>query len=275
MMTGKKDLRAYSTKEIKPTEALGFQSSAYGVPVFIDELDGSYLGHIKSYIKTPEAICENVQNDHIPMLIFASNDLTDPNMQLRKRMIFLNPEGTIPADTDQNAWASAGLAILNHLTNALYSEYCRRMIPKVWNMINQMETDGGRKLPEDWYPDALKPSSETIMEILREFGYKIPDYMRTLTWKEDFSESAAYIMDDALAEIKDLYKANRKSFQIKKDTVTIFLGSESRKTVNSWAAVLPQEIIRHTFFTKDGCSIIIERKELEKMLGFRLRKCLI
>lgn len=91
-----------------------------GVPIFIDEINNSYLSHMNTTIKISDQICEMRQQDNIPMLILASNDVTDPDMKLRKRMIFLNPEGTIPSDANQTGWLSAGNSLISKLGSSLY-----------------------------------------------------------------------------------------------------------------------------------------------------------
>lgn len=272
MMTGKKDLGALSPRMVKPSDAVSLQASGCGVPYFVDEIDGSYLANLKKSIKTVESICDVPQKDHVPMLLLASNDLTDPETQLRKRMIFLDPEGTIPEDADQNAWKSAGLKMINGFGTGLYREFCRRMIPKIWKMIDMMETNGGRDLPETWYPDALAVSSETLIEILKDYGYDVPSFVRPLTWKDDYSENADYVTENALDEIRDVYKMSRKSFSVNGDLVSIKLGGGNRKMAESWKAVLPAELLKNVLYSREGYTIILFRKPLEERLGFKIRR---
>ena len=275
MMTGKKNLRIFASKECPTSAAPGLQMDGSGVPLFIDEIDNSYLSRMKSAIKTTEQICEMKQKDDVPMLILASNDVTDPDMQLRKRMIFLAPEGTIPSDADQTGWLSAGNSLISRLGNALYREYVRRMIPKVWSLIDRMESNGGKDIPDDWYPDIMPLSSETLIEIMTDFGYELPDYFRILTWKDDFAENASYITSDAYREIREMYSVNKKAFIISKDTVTIEVGSDKAnvRRVQSWANVMPTEVIKEfPMSSRSGWTVIFDRTELEKRTGMKFRK---
>ncbi len=246
LMTGKKNLRVLAAKECPSKTAVALQVEGKGVPLFIDEIDNSYLTHMKKAIKTTEQICEILQNDTVPLLIFASNDVTDPDMQLRKRMIFLDPEGTIPSDADQTAWLSAGNSLISRLGNGLYCEYVRRMLPKVWDLIDKMQANGGEDIPDDWYPDIMPLSSETLIEIMSDFGFEKPDYFRKMTWRDDFAENASYITADAFREIREMYASNKKAFTIDKNTVTIETGSDkaSMRRLQSWAAVMPVEVIK-------------------------------
>ena len=209
------------------------------------------------------------------MLFFASNDVTDPDMKLRKRMIFLNPEGTIPSDADQTGWLSAGNSLISKLGSSLYREYVRRMIPKVWALIDGMETNSNNPLPEDWYPDIMPLSSETLIEIMEDYEYNVPDYFRRLTWRDDFAENAAYIAADAFREIKEMYRVNKKAFTVSKDTVTIDVGSdtESKRRIQSWANVMPTEVMKGKLISsKSGYTIVFNREELEKRSGIKFHK---
>ena len=266
MMTGKRDLPALPSKEYPASEAAKLQAAGAGVPFFIDEIDNTYLSNMAKHIKTPENICEMRQHDNVPMLIFASNKTTDPDMTLRKRMIFLDPEGTIPADADQTAWLSAGNSLIARLGDSLYREYVRRMIPKVWSLIETMMGDTGKELPDDWYPDIMPLSSETLIQIMQDFGFEIPHFFRRLTWKDDFAENAAYITADAYREIWEMYETSPNMFTIKKNTVKIEMSQdkENKKKFDSWNAVLPVEVIKRKASARDGITIVFDRTELEK-----------
>lgn len=270
LMTGKKHLSVLAAKDYPSKTAVALQVEGKGVPLFIDEIDNAYLARMKKAIKTTEQICECLQNDTAPMLIFASNDVTDPDMQLRKRMIFFAPEGTIPSDADQTAWLSAGNSLISRLGTGLYREYIRRILPKVWHLIDQMQTNGGEHLSDDWYPDIMPLSSETLIDIMNDFGFETPDYFRRLTWSEDFSENASYIAADAYRDIKALYASNKKVFTIDKNTVTIETGSDKSclRRLQSWAATLPAEVIKEgPTWIKTGWIIAFHRDELERRTG--------
>lgn len=275
MMTGKRDLHYLSSKQCSPTDAASLQAAGCGVPLLVDEIDNRYLSTMKNAIKSTDQICEMRQNDKVPLLIFTSNDVTDPDMQLRKRMIFLDPEGTIPSDVDQTAWQSLGNTLIGRLGNGLYREYLARMIPKIWSFIEMMEKDKGKSLSDDWYPDIMPVSSEIIINIIKDYGYDVPAYFKVLTWKDDFDANASYIMADAFHEIRDLYKVSRKSFIIGKDTVSIEVGSDKAnvRRMQSWNAVLPVEVIREApVSSRSGWTMVLNKDELEKRTGIRFRR---
>lgn len=274
LMTGKKHLRTLAASSCSSKTAVALQLEGKGVPLFIDEINNAYLSHLKSAIKSTEDICENRQLDTVPMVIFASNDVIDPKMEFRKRMIFLAPEGSIPSDVNQTAWLSAGKRLIARLGTGLYCEYIRRMLPKVGDLIDQIQAKGNADVSDGWYPDIMPLSSETLIEIVKDFGFDKPDYFRTLNWDDDFSENARHITADAFQEIREMYASNKRVFTIDKNTVTIETGSdkESVRRIKSWAAVLPREVIKkEPMWIKTGWMIVFFREELEKRLGIRFK----
>ena len=198
MMSGRQIINL-NTESCKSVSVKDIQSVYKSLPVFIDEIDNSYIRYLKSTIKNADT-CENNRLENQPMILFASNDVLEPDETLRKRMIFLRFEGALPSSVDQNSYKGKGNAIIGRLTNALYREYLRRMLPKISNLLNSMIED---KLEDSWYPDTMALSSETILEILKDFGYEKPNYMRRLTFNGDYSVNASFIADDTLGGYGD------------------------------------------------------------------------
>ena len=126
---------------------------------------------------------------------------------------------------------------------------------------------------KEWYPDLINISSIIIRSILSENGYVVPTYMRELTWYNDFNgnECAA---EEAISQISDMYQNNRKAFSIKRETVSIMLGSDNRskKMLENWLRVLPKEIDAHNESIRMDFQIKLNRQELEKRLGYKLKK---
>ena len=266
MMSGKR-LVNLNTKSCKSTFIKDIQAGYSSLPVFIDEIDNAYIGFSKGTIKNSEE-CETNQLQDQPMIVFASNDALDPDETLRKRMIFLRFEGALPSDIDQNAYKGRGNAIISRLSNALYREYLRRILPKISELLDTMIQGG---LEDTWYPDVMLISSKVLLEILDDFGYAIPSYMRPLSFNADYSVNAGFIAQDSLNEIAEFYKHNKSAFKIDKKQVTIELGtdSDSKNKCKNWANTLPAEMKAKILSTKDKNQLILDRAELEKRLGIK------
>ena len=127
---------------------------------------------------------------------------------------------------------------------------------------------------DDYYPDIMSISSQTIIDILTDYGYDIPSYIKRLTWNDDYSVNAASVSVDFLEQIDSLYKTNRKAFKINTvaNLVSIELGrnKDIEKMFESWARSLPNEIGATAMPTRDLCRIDFKKDKLEKFLGHSL-----
>ncbi|MDY6280828.1 MAG: hypothetical protein SPL63_12045 [Roseburia faecis] len=272
MMTGKDNLTVFGTREYKPSDAIALQAGGCGVPILFDEIGGTFMTTIHNMIKTVGQICEQRQYDKIPLLIFTSNDITAPSKDLRKRMVFLNPQGTIPSDVDEAAWDSRGSITIRKAGNALYSEYLSRMIPSINILIQKMETGSGSELDDEWYPDLMHLSSEALISIIEDMGYPVPEYAVPLSWDKDFTANS--VVGDAYKDIQDLYNSDKSAFIINKDTVTIVLGSgtSSKKKMDFWKTTLPPEVLKsEPIYGREKYTITLKRNELEKRSGIRFK----
>lgn len=266
MMSGKR-LVNLNTESCRSTFIRDIQAGYCSLPVFVDEVSNAYIGHLKSTIKNSDT-CEIKQLQDQPMILFASNDALEPDETLRKRMIFLRFEGALPSNIDQNAYKGRGNAIISRLSNALYREYLRRMLPKISELLDLMiqgDTD------DTWYPDVMLISSNVLLEILDDFGYARASYMRPLSFNADYSVNASFIAQDSLNEIAEFYKHDKSAFKINKKQVTIELGtdSDSKNKCKNWANTLPAEMKAKILSTKDKNQLILDRAELEKRLGIK------
>lgn len=283
MMTGKdiesrkaadfKNIRIQGTKSgvLSSAECISTIQATYkGIPAFIDEIDNTYIRNVSGVIKNPEK-CELDTNENMPMVIFASNNVLSPDEILRKRMIFIKFDASMPSNIDQSAYKSKGNAILRRLTNSLYREYLRRMIDAVNKLCDYMHKT--TNIPDEYYPDLMAISSNILIDIFQDYGYEIPDYIKPLTWNGDYSVNAASISEEAVYQIEHLYKTNRKVFMVFGDNVIVELGKDSsnEKMCKSWENVLPKEIKTNCTPGRDSCRVEFNKIQLEKLLGHKIR----
>lgn len=268
MMTGR-NLTPFNKSSLKKDDILGIQMGCKGIPVFIDELDAKSFSYIKDMIKNPER-CEDNQIETMPMLIFASNNILEPDEIFRKRMAFLRFSGRLPSDIDQSAYKNMGHAIIREMGTGFYREYLRRMVEKVSEELEYIITEPN--IPGEYYPDMMSLSSGIIIDIFTEFGRPVPEFIRHLSWNDDYSINAKFISEDAVSAIETLYRHNRKVFTLTGDLITIELGTgtENRKKCESWVNTLPSEMNAEMIPMRDCIRVIIDRKEFEKRIGHRL-----
>lgn len=268
MMTGK-NITPFNKTNLKKDDIIGIQAGCKGIPIFIDELDAKSFSYIKDLIKNPER-CEDNQIETMPMLIFASNNILEPDEIFRKRMAFLRLDGRLPSHIDQSAYKNMGHALIRRFGTGFYREYLRRMVEKVSQELDYIMTEAN--IPDEYYPDLMKMSADTIIEIFNEYGFAIPDYIRHLTWNDDYSINARFISEDAILAIERLYSQNRKAFTLGKDTIVIEMGTstDSKKKCESWVNTLPSEMKAEMIPLRDCIRLTLDRKEFEKRIGHKL-----
>ena len=268
MMTGKNlnPILKVNCKKEKFVNLMDF----YGTPIFVDEIDNKWFANVRDVIKNAER-CEQELREYQPMIAMASNDVVDPDLPIRKRLVYLKYDAALPSKTDASAQESSGKAIINRMGNAFYREYLRRMILKVNDIVDYIYD--AKDIPDGWYPDVFKISSEVILSIFEDFSIEKVPCFRELTWNKDFALSAG---SEAVEEIRRLYDTSRKNFIIKDDIIIIELGSDttSKRRLEAIANTLPSEVNAKLTPGRDSCTLRMDRKPLEALLGFKFRRFL-
>lgn len=243
-----------------------------GFPYFVDEINSASFTQITKLIKD-EFACEEANQNLMPVIIMAGNDLKEPDEKTRKRMVFFRVNGSLPSTVDQNGLRTASNAILNRIGTALYREYLGRMMTAVTDLIEFIDKEKPQETNDMWYPDLVNISSKILLEIFRENGYDIPSYMKELEWNNDYY-GANYIAENTIRSIKKEYEENPDAFVIERDIVKIEAGgSDAVKKFKSWENTLPAEMRAKSSQMRDGsCFISMNRRELEDRLGFKFKK---
>ena len=267
MMTGKKQL-GYKFEKIKSKELEAFLKSDEvqhkGIPIFIDEVTSAFKISFSGMIRTVDS-CEEEFRECQPLTIFASNDVPKPDEPLRKRMVFMNFDIGLPSDVMPREMDTIGRQLVNRVNTAFYRKYLSYMLPYVTGELRKMTT--GEGLTDEYSPELMKKSSEIIIEIIKEYGFEIPEYMKILSWDTDYAANSQSIYEDELNKIIELYKTDRKLFNIDERYVTICLNDDGTgsKMISNWVNLLPGEIQAEKL---PNFKIRMNRKALEKHLDY-------
>ena len=272
MMTGEKNLAGNNENAKLDFLRTIINGGVQGVPYFVDEINGSSFTQITKLIKD-EFICERFNQDSMPIIIMAGNDLKEPDEKTRKRMVFFKINGSLPSTVDQNGFRTASNTIINKVGTALYREYLGRMIVAISDLIDMIDEGRPQEENDTWYPDIVNISSKILLAIFTENGYDIPSYMKELEWNRDYY-GANYIAESTIQAIKKEYEENPDAFVIEREIVKIEAGgADAMKKFKSWENTLPAEMRAKSKQMRDGsCFISMNRKELEDRLGFKLKK---
>ena len=247
------------------------QANVKCVPYLFDEVSSPSFGKsIKKEVKNADS-CERNLREQQPVVVFTSNEMSDPDDVVRKRSIHLLFDAALRSDVDQNAFRNQGNRLKKRFTGAFYREFTRRILPWVARTLDYMDSDEERL--DTWYPDVVEASSRVFLEILADYGYEAPDYMRVLSWNDDYF-AVRKAAENTVSEIQDLYAANPDIFTIANGRVTVNLGTDSgnQKLMKSWFNTLPPEVrAKCRSSMQTGSELSMDLRELER-LGFRHRR---
>ncbi len=269
MMTGKKRL-GYKSEKVKSADLTAFQSVEKvmhkGVPIFIDEVVSSFKTTYGGMIRTADS-CEDNLREYQPLTIFASNVISDPDESLRKRMLFLSYDIGLSSDTSRSELEALGKQYMKRIGTAFYRKYLSYMVPYVMSELDKIVTKEG--ITDKYYPELMQRSSEIIIQIIKDYGFDVPDYMKVLSWDEDYADNSKAVYDEVLAKIYDMYNSENHLFQINEKYVTISLSNDwaGQKEAAKWANLLPREIQAEKLLDANYSKIRMNRKELEEHLG--------
>ncbi len=271
MMTGKKRL-GYKFDKVKSNQLTAFQTSDTvmhkGIPIFIDEITSAFRIAFGGMIRTVDT-CETEIREFQPLTVFASNVVSDPEESLRKRMVFLTFDIGLPSNVFPREFQANGKRLINRIGTAFYRKYLSYMLPYVAAELNKIETGDG--LTDKYSPELMKKSSEIIIQILKEYDFDVPDYMKVLSWDIDYADNSQAVYREELEKINELYKSESKLFNIDEKYVTICLSNDKtgQKLVSNWVSLLPREIQAEKLPDANYAKVRMNRKELEEHMGLK------
>lgn len=269
MMTGE-ELPA-----LQPVSKEVFASHVYRedsvVPIFIDEVkSGSNYTHYVDVMKFLYSDKVKMMEKQ-PLIIMASNDNLSVKEEARKRSIFLNIDGTKSEKASASTLDSIGEKYKKEANTVFFNEYLKRMIPIVKKIIKKID-DGEYNVPDGQLgvdykssdiipPTLIDESSKVIIDIVKDCGLPVPDYMIVLNWDENIDGRGASVINSAVREIENLYYKNPDLFKIREQTIEILL----EKDPKIWRNILPQEAC-FSAVKRRGDECFTARIDLEWML---------
>ena len=271
MMTGNRRL-GYKSENVKSGGLTAYQTEEKvlhkGIPIFIDEVISSFKTTYGGMIRNADS-CEDNLRETQPLTVFASNVVSDPEEALRKRMVFLSYDIGLSSSVSRREYQAWGRQFIRRIGTAFYRKYLSYMVPYVMAELDKIETKMG--ITDKYSPELMQKSSEIIMQIIKESGFTVPDYMKVLTWDTDYADNSKAVYDEPLEKIIDLYNTEKKLFKVDEKYVTISLSNDwtGQKIAAKWISLLPREIYAEKLPDASCVKIRMNRKELEQHIGFR------
>ena len=207
LMCGKK-IPANSSSDFTGTNISNLKASCEGLPINIDDLAKTqYDAHFEKVIKDDNwGILERFLN--YPSLVITTNKLASLKPDISKRVVTCRIDSRI--DKESGARNSKKInESLKQASNALFSEYSRRMFTVIEEMSSAM-----REGNEDYFPDIFDLSSKVLLDIFDEYSDEKPEYIQQLSYSDYFGDLA--IGKHAINQIKTAWRTEPKMFEVKK-----------------------------------------------------------
>ena len=213
------------------------ERSLKAIPIFIDELSKSDMSQnaYKNFFKN-DSRCEENMNKEQPVLVFTSNGIDSTPDIIRKRLLHFQIEICRKETTKDAEINNESSEIRESLTNNLYLEYLRKMLPLLSGEIYGLLNGCCKNI------DLFKLSSKIICEIFEEYGendYNI-DFCRLLNWQNDYSINAQFQYQSILDEIVELKETEPQIFELSKNTKIVKITGK-KSDLDVWSEMLPAE----------------------------------
>lgn len=207
MMIGQKT--KISAPEFTRKTIDGLRYQVKGAPIIVDDLtQNRFTQHAIETIKN-DSFGMAEQMTHYPAVVISANEdvkAVSPEI-IRRTVICRVGAGLTNTEVMQS---NVVRKVQKNIGTAFYREYLRRMLDSIPSMVEEMKDDN-----VDSCPDILKKSSETIVNIIKEYcETDLPEYFRCLTLDDYFSEKVTGKY--AIQIIKAAWKTSRKCFIISK-----------------------------------------------------------
>lgn len=262
LMTGKK-IPHNSSSEFTYTGVEDLRRGIEGVPLNFDDLDKTqWSNHSDKIIKDDEwGIPEHFIN--YPAIAVTTNKLPSLEAPISKRVVGIRinvrigkEEGIACSKKIKESYKKASVFF--------FSEYVFRMLPKVQSMMEKMKNS-----TEDKYPDVFKYSSETIVEIYKEYMGDVPEYIKELTFSDYFGDKV--VGQGAIQKIISAWENENECFKVKrKENLLVYTYPANANTYD--LKYLADELPPQLNAKKIAKSLTMDLKEAEKFFGIKFRR---
>lgn len=208
-MMSNKRIQMNPSGDFTASELEKLKRACEGVPINFDDLDKTqFKNNSGKIIKDDEwGIREGFIN--YPAVAITTNMIPSLEAPISKRAIGCRIHVKIDKESGVKNAKQLNES-MKHVTNSMFCEYVRRMLPKVLEMEDNM-----KKNSSDYFPDIFELSSMVLMDIIKEYSDNgIPSYVRKLTYSDYFGEKV--VGRNAIQKIIVAWENEPKQFTIDK-----------------------------------------------------------
>ena len=198
-----------SSGDFTASELEKLKRACEGLPINYDDLDKTqFKNHCGKIIKDDEwGIRDGFIN--YPAVAITTNMVPSLEAAISKRAIGCRIHVKIDKETGVKNSKQLNES-MKRVTNSLFDEYVRRMIPKVLEMEEKM-----KKGSSEYFPDIFEISSSVLKDIINEYSVDgVPSYVRNLNYSDYFGEKV--VGRNAIQKIITAWENEPKQFDVDK-----------------------------------------------------------
>lgn len=259
MMIGQKT--KISAPDFTRSSIEGLKRTVKGAPIIVDDLTNTrFSQHAIETIKNDDfGVAEHLV--HYPAVVISANeDVKAVAQEVIRRTVICRVQAGL---TNTEVMKSSVVrTVQREIGTAFYREYLRRMFEIVPDLIDELKADDTESAP-----DILAISSHVILEIISEhISGDIPEYMRTLSLEDYFSEKVTGSY--AIKTICNAWKTSQASFEVSNRTNELRYSAGSVWDADRILKELPETLEAH----KSRDWLVMNLEEAKKFFGLDFKK---
>lgn len=204
MMIGQKP--KVSAPDFTRSSIEALKRTVQGAPIIVDDLTNNRFNqHAIETIKNDDfGVSEHLTN-YSAVVISANEDVKAVAPEVIRRTVICRVEAGL---TNTEVMKSNVVRnVQQKIGTAFYREYLRRMLEIMPELIEQLQAEETESAP-----DILRLSSDIIVDIINQFAQATPQYIKSLSLENYFSEQVTGKY--AIKTIKNAWNTSKKSFVV-------------------------------------------------------------
>lgn len=204
MMIGQKP--KVSAPDFTRSSIEALKRTVQGAPIIVDDLTNNRFNqHAIETIKNDDfGVSEHLTN-YSAVVISANEDVKAVAPEVIRRTVICRVEAGL---TNTEVMKSNVVRnVQQKIGTAFYREYLRRMLEIMPELIEQLQAEETESAP-----DILRVSSDIIVDIINQFAQATPQYIKSLSLENYFSEQVTGKY--AIKTIKNAWNTSKKSFVV-------------------------------------------------------------
>lgn len=262
LMCGK-EVSPASSDDFSYNKIVDMKRGIEGLPINIDDLAKTqYTSNGEKVIKDDTW---GLDKDFLnyPAVSISTNKIPSLTHDITKRTVTSHINSEI-SKTDGARLGKKVKELIKHADCHFYCEYIRRMLPKVFEMVELMKSDDS-----EYFPDIFKLSSEVLYEIFDENLETLPEYISVLNHSDYFGDDA--IGYNAKRKILKAWDIEPELFRInKKRDELIYTYPDNGNTYE--LKQINQELPPKLESKTTGKAITMKYSEAVKYFGINFKK---